>query len=295
MNGKTAIITGANSGLGFETSLKLASNNSAVIMVCRSEKKGKAAMESIIEKSGNDHVTLEIADLASQSEVRALAGRIQSAYDKVDVLVNNAGLIMSDHKYTVDGIETTFAVNHLAPFLLTRNLLPLLSEAEDARIVNVSSNNHFKADINFEDIHHQENFSGLKAYGQSKLANVLFTYELNRRLKRNGLNHISINALDPGLINTDIGNKKTGWLYSIAWHIRKRQGISPEKGSRTQVYLASSDEVRSLTGKYWRNSKAFPSSKASYNTQHAEQLWELSMDLCGLDNYINRVRTSYVR
>lgn len=286
MQGKICVITGANAGLGYQTALNLASRGATVIMVCRSVEKGEHARQVIIESTGNPEVHVEQTDLASQQQIRDLGDRLQGNYQVIDVLLNNAGLVRSQWSLTEDQIETVFAVNHLAPFLLTHKLLPLLKKAPEARVINVSSNNHFKSRMNFEDLSFQRNnYNGLKAYGQSKLANVLFTYELHRRIKRAGCPRITVNAVDPGLNNTNIGNKSTNWLYRLAWNFRKKQGMVPREGARTQIHLATSPELKGISGTFWQRSKMVPSSQASYRREDAERLWELSLEMCKLDGY----------
>ena len=285
MQGKTCVITGANGGLGYETALNLASKEATVILVCRSEEKAGQACQDIINRTGNKGVYFELADLASQSQILDLGARLRSRYQAIDVLINNAGLIRSQMSLTEDQIETVFAVNHLAPFLLTYQLLPLLKNAPEARVINVSSRNHFRASMNFDDLFLQKNYHGLKAYGQSKLANLLFTYELHRQIKQTNHPHITVNALDPGLNNTDIGSKDTNWLYRLVWNFRKKQGMDPREGAEIYVHLATSPELKGISGTYWQKSKAVRSSHASYRKEHAKRLWELSLRMCKLDHY----------
>ena len=164
--------------------------------------------------------------------------------------------------------------------------MPLLKEAPEARIVNVSSANHYRAQMYFDDLFQEKNFNGLRAYGQSKLANVLFTYELDRRLKGKDYHHISTNAIDPGLNNTSIGNKDANWLYRLAWSLRKRQGMSPEEGARTQIHVATSPEVKGVSGQFWQRSKPVRSSENSYRVADAERLWNISLNLCNIERYL---------
>jgi NAD(P)-dependent dehydrogenase (short-subunit alcohol dehydrogenase family) len=285
MKGKTCVVTGANAGLGYETALELARQDAAVIMVCRSEGKAAIACKKIRDATGNKNVRVELADLSSQSQIRDLGDRLQRTGHPIDVLVNNAGLVLSERKMSEDQVEMVFAVNHLGPFLLTHLLLPQLTKAPEARIVNVSSANHYRAKIDFEDLFNEKSFNGLRAYGQSKLANVLFTYELDRRLKKAEYHHIATNALDPGLNNTNIGNKDANWLYSLVWKLRKRQGMSPQEGAKTQIHLASSPVVRGISGLFWQRSKPVRSSKLSYREEDAKRLWKISLSLCNIESY----------
>ena len=224
------------------------------------------------------------ADLGIQGQVREAAGKIMSRFEKLDVLVNNAGTWFSELVRTEDGIETVFAVNHLAYFLLTRELYPLLKEAPDARVVNVASDSHFKGQIQFDDIHLERNYHGLRSYAQSKLANVLFTYEFDRRKPHD---HVAINAVQPGLVYTDIGLKHTQWLHALAWKVRRSlwKGKTPAEGAATSIYLASHPEAQGQSGKYWDECKPKASSPASYDRAAAEKLWILSQELCGIADF----------
>src|SRR5690606_28934860 len=187
-----------------------------------------------------------IADLSSQKQVSKLAENILRSYDHIDVLINNAGSWFSDFGLTEDGIERQWAINHLAPFLLTHLLLPSLRKSQDPRVITVSSDSHFHGKIHFDDVNLQHNYHGLRAYAQSKLANVLFTFEFERK---KGALPISIHAVQPGLVKTDIGLKNTISFHGLMWKLRRLSGVSPQKGAATSVYLASSDEVRGNSGK----------------------------------------------
>ena len=286
MKGKTCVVTGANAGLGYETTLDLARKGAEVIMVCRSAEKAEKARQEIVKATGNLNIHVELADLSSQNQIRKLGGRLRSKDRPIDVLVNNAGLVLSERGLSEDQIELVLAVNHLGPFLLTHLLIPLLKKAPEARIVNVSSANHYRARMDFNDLFQEKNFSGLRAYGQSKLANVLFTYELDRKLNQAKYHHISTNALDPGLNNTSIGNKGANWLYSLVWSLRKRQGMSPKEGAQTQIHLASSPDLKGVSGQFWQKSKPVRSSDLSYREADAGKLWNISLNLCNIERYL---------
>lgn len=271
MQGKICIVTGANSGIGFETAKALAKMGARVGLVCRTMEKSEDAKSAILRTVPNALIDAFAADLSSQAEIRRVADDIKAAYPKIDVLINNAGLIENERKLSPDGIEMTFAVNHLAYFLLTHLLLEKIKAAAPSRIINVSSAAHFGATINFEDLQGEKSYSGWRAYSQSKLANVLFTYELARRLAGTG---VTVNCLHPGVIGTKLF-RNLGLFNTLA-------GIflaSPEKGAETSVYLASSPEVEGITGKYFDNKRAVPSSQASYNVADAKRLWEISAAL----------------
>ena len=275
MAGKTCLVTGANSGIGKITALKLAKQGAAVTMVCRSRAKGESALNEIKEMTGSASLELIVADLSSQAEIRKLAEEFQRAHDRLDVLVNNAGVFVRTRSMTVDGIETTFAVNHLAYFLLTNLLLGAINRAAPARVVNVSSRAHTSATINFDDIQGERHYGGWSAYCQSKLANILFTCELARRVESSG---VTVNCLHPGVIATGLFRN----LPKI-FHLPLRLFLSsPEKGAETSVYLAASPEVEGVTGKYFANKRAVTSSPESRDPAVARQLWELSERLTGL-------------
>ncbi len=200
----------------------------------------------------------------------------------VDRLINNAGTWFSKQELTREGVEMQFAVNHLAYFLLTHELLSGLKKSADARVVNVSSDSHFNGKIHFENLNLDGKYNGLKAYAQSKLANVLFVYQFHRI---NPFRNISIYAVQPGLVKTDIGLKHTLSLHALAWKIRRLGGVSPAEGAKTSVYLASSDEVKDMSGKYWDKCNPKSSSKNSYSREDQERLWKMCEKFCGIMNY----------
>ena len=278
----TYLITGANSGLGFHTALHIAKLGGEVIMVCRDSEKGTIAREEITRSSGSKAIHLYIADLSSQSQIRQLAGAVRSAFSKIDVLINNAACNFLHFTQTENGIEMQFAVNHLAPFLLTHLLLDKLRNAEQGRIINVTSRAHARGSLHFEDLNLSNNYSAFAAYNQSKLANILFTYELAKRLQDTS---ITVNCFHPGLVDTPIGNKNTTWFYSVLWSMIKMFGASPSKSAETGVYLATSDAVKNVNGKYFANCKEIKSSAITYNQKIASQLWQVSEEMTGIKRY----------
>lgn len=278
-------MTGANSGIGFETAKALAAKGAEVVMICRNATKGEIARQQIMETCGHERVSLEVADMASQEQIRALGATLCQRYPLIDVLVNNAGTWISDLTYTEDGIETVLAVNHLAYFLLTSTLWPALEAAPNGRIVNVASDSHMQVPaFNFEDPYLTKNYHGLRSYAQSKLANVLFTYELDRR-KAKG--NVVVNAVQPGLVYTDIGLKRTTWLHAFAWKVRRTlwRGVSPAEGAATSIYLASAPEAADRSGLYWDNCKPKSSSAYTYESDPAARLWEWSLERCSIADY----------
>ena len=288
MRGKTCVVTGANAGIGFETARGLALQGAKVFLVCRNPDKGEMAKQSILSETPGADLEVVQADLSSQTQIRRAGNYIRTQAPVIEVLVNNAGAWFSKQVMTEDNIESVFAVNHLAYILLTHLLYPSLQRAEDARIINVSSDNHFDTHIHFDNLYLKGKYNGLRSYAQSKLGNVLFSYELNRRKKEE---HITVNALQPGLVKTDIGLKHTLWLHSLVWKLRRSAGVTPEEGARTSLYLATSEEVKGVSGKYWDRCKPKPSSELSHDQETAAKLWEISMDLCGIGEFFTLTTT----
>lgn len=278
-----ALITGANSGIGKATATGLAERGFRVVMVCRDEERGTGARDEIRKATGNEDIDLLLADLASQIEVRALAETINDRYDRLDVLVNNAGVYEDVRSLTVDTVETTFAVNYLSHFLLTNLLLDLLKQTAtrhgEARIVNLGSEAHRGGEIDFEDIHAAEDYGGLQAYAQSKLAMLLFTYELARRLRGTG---VTVNCVHPGVVSSNIwsGNKD---LLSIAARLLTFFYKSPEKGAEGVLYLATSDEVQGVTGAYFKGTEQVTASEESSDEDLAQRLWKRSAEMVDLE------------
>jgi NAD(P)-dependent dehydrogenase (short-subunit alcohol dehydrogenase family) len=282
MKGKVCVITGANAGIGYETALALAKKGAHIIVVARDEIKVKATIDKIVAETQNRNIDGTAIDLSSQKDLRAGATNILSEISVIDVLINNAGTWYSNLVYTDENIEMQFAVNHLAYFYLTHLLLPGLSKSNDPRIINVGSDSHYSGKIHFNDINLTRKYHGLRAYAQSKLANLLFTYEFNRRKP---IDKICINCIQPGLVKTNIGLKHTVALHGLAWKLRRLGGAQPAEGADTSVYLASSDEVKGISGKYWDKRKVKKSSKRSYIKEDAQRLWLLSEKLCDIDHY----------
>ena len=280
MQGKVCIVTGANSGIGKATALGLAQMGATVVMVCRNQVKGEEAQNEIKEKSGNDAIDLMLADLSSQESIRQLAENFQQHYQQLHVLINNAGVVNLTRRETSDGYEMMFAVNYLAPFLLTNLLLEKLKASAPARIVNVSSESHQAGYIMIDDLQSEKHYKFLRSYGQSKLALVLFTYELARRLQGTG---VTANCLHPGFVATNIAQNGVGSVgRSITKLIFSSLGISPEEGAKTSIYLASSPEIEGVTGKYFVKSIPVRSAPISYDETLQRQLWEASAKLVNL-------------
>jgi NAD(P)-dependent dehydrogenase (short-subunit alcohol dehydrogenase family) len=278
MKDKVVMITGANSGIGKATSLALAKMDATVVMVARSKERGEAAKAEIIKESQNNSVDLLLADLSSLESVQQLATEFRKKYSKLHVLINNAGLFNRKRHVTTDGYENTFATNYLAPFLLTNLQLGLLKASAPSRIINVSSVGHYNGHINFEDLNLEKEYGGWKAYGQSKLALVLFTHELAKKLRGSG---VAVNALHPGTVATNIWTRPFGPAGFIT-ALPKLFMASPEEGAETIVYLASSPEAQSLSGEYLEKLKVKKSSEESYDEEIAQRLWDVSAKLTRL-------------
>lgn len=279
LSGKTIMVTGATAGIGKVTALRLAEMGAAVVGVGRNAAKCAAISQEIRLVTGNPQVEFLVCDLAQLAQVRVLAEDFRKRHDRLDVLVNNAGGFFFRRQVTGEGIEMTFALNHLNYFLLTNLLLDLILAAPSARIVNVSSQAHQSGAIHFDDLEMKNRYNGWKAYAQSKLANVLFTYELARRLTGT---RVAVNALHPGFVATHFGHNN-GPIVRLG--IRLTQAVSgktPEEGARTSVYLASSPEVDGITGKYFVNCQPRRSSPSSYDSGLAQRLWEVSESMTGV-------------
>ena len=285
MRDKICVVTGANTGLGYESTLAFAQKGAYVIMICRSPERGETARKEIMNRSGNSKIHLLLADLSSQEAISEAANNIIKRWGKVDVLMNNAAMVLSRRVLNDAGIEMQFAVNHLSYFLLTHYLMPCLSASAHSRVVNISSANHWFGKIHFDNLTLQNRYQLLRAYAQSKLANVLFTYELDRRLTKHGLDHIKTHCVDPGRNFTDIGIKHTNPFHGMIWKLRRKISRHPADGAKTQIYVSSSPYVYHLSGKYWRDTLEATSSPRSYDSQVATKLWQVSKDLCGIQDY----------
>ncbi|MEM1096137.1 MAG: SDR family oxidoreductase [Bacteroidota bacterium] len=267
---RITLITGANSGIGKATAEALARAGHTVLMVCRSAERGEAARTGIVSATGSDRVELLLADLASQADIRRLAGEVTSRYDRLDVLINNAGIFKDNYAETPDGFEMTWGVNHLAPFLLTNLLLDHLKASAQGRIVNVSSAGHKQGRMHFGDPNLKAKYNGLKAYAQSKLANILHVVELTRRLDGTA---VTANALHPGVVGTNIGS---GTWASFFFQTLGFLLLSPEKGARTSIYLATSPDVATVSGLYFEKERRSTPAKQARDVEAARRLWSLS-------------------
>jgi len=283
MQGKTVVVTGGNSGIGFETAAALAAMGARVVVTARNADKGRAAVAAIAQRAGGDaQVQLVVFDLADLSSVRRGAAEILEQAPRLDVLVNNAGLVLSERAETVDGFEATLATNHLGPFLLTNLLLGRIRVSAPARIVNVASTAHNAARMGmpFDDLQSEKKYATMRVYGQSKLANILFTLELARRLEGSG---VTANSLHPGTVRTGYGaDGDARGLLAFGIKISAPFFLSPAKGARTSVYLASDPEVAEVSGQYFVKCKAKQPKRWARDPEAARRLWQVSEELVGL-------------
>ena len=277
MTEKIVLVTGATAGIGEETALGIAKTGAHTILVGRNRVKGEKVIARIKSETGSDKLDLLIADLSSLTEIRRLADEFQSKYDCLDVLVNNAGGIFDQRRETVDGLEYTFALNHLSYFLLTNLLLDSLKQASQARVVSVSSEAHRIGKIDFDDVEYKKRkYGALGVYGSSKLMNVLFTHELARRLA--GTN-VTANCLHPGAVASEFGDNTSGLMRAIVWVFKNTMAITAKKGAETSIYLATSPDVAGVSGKYFDNKREKDSSKSSHDAAAQKRLWEISEEI----------------
>ena len=273
LQGKVCVVTGANSGIGKETALALARMGATLVLVCRSEARGTEALEDIKAQTGNDAVSLVVADFSSQQQVRDAVQVILDQCDQIDVLVNNAGVTPWERRVTAEnGLELIFAVNHLAPFLLTNLLLDRLKASAPARVVTVSSGAHRRVPLNFDDLQNEQRYVPFDVYSQSKLANVYFTYELARRLEGSG---VTANCLHPGVVSTALFRHLPPFL-GVAVKLARPLLLTPAQGADTVVYLAASPDVADVSGRYFERREAVESSPVSQDVEAARRLWEVS-------------------
>ncbi|MEP6646437.1 MAG: SDR family NAD(P)-dependent oxidoreductase [Saprospiraceae bacterium] len=281
---KTFVVTGASQGIGLESVRNLVDKGNQVIFIARTPQKVNAALENILTTHPDAPVAGYAADMSLQSDIRDVAAEIMKKYPVIDGLINNVGTWMSNHILTKEGIETVYATNHLSYVMMTHLLYPALQKSPNGRIVNVASNAHSYGKINIPDPGYSKNYHGLRSNGQSKLANLYFTFELEA-LKPH--DHVSVYAASPGLVKTDIGLKHTNWLHTLAWKFRRRKGQTPAEGALTSVFCATDLSVENISGQYWEYCKVkevFPSAK---DPHLGAQLWELSNRMCGIEDYFS--------
>jgi retinol dehydrogenase 14 len=278
MAGKTVLVTGATGGIGKATAMGLATMGANLAITGRDRERTEGAAREV-RAVGRGQVDVFVADLSSQAEVRRLAGEVLQTCPRIDVLVNNVGGYWNTRHVTADGLEHTFALNHLAPFLLTNLLLDRLRRSSPARVVTVSSNAHAAGRIDFDDLQGERSYSGSRAYNQSKLASILFTYELARKLQASA---VTANALHPGVVNTSFGAEDPRGIQRLIIPFARPFLKTPTRGAATSIHLASSPDLEQVTGRYFADSKPRRSSKRSYDQAVGARLWQVSIALVGL-------------
>lgn len=282
MKGKIVVITGANSGIGRATTMALAKKGATIYMVCRNRQRGEAARQEIIKASNNNNIELMLCDLSSMGSIKELGYSMRNRVSHIDVLINNAGAIFGNRTNSIDGLEMTFALNHVGYFMVAHHLLDLIKNGKDKRIVNVASIGHKSVKrVNFEDLQNRKSYRQLKVYCESKLYNIYFTQILAQKLKKEG---ITVNCLHPGVVSTNFG-KDAKWYFKIMLPIGRTFMIQPEKGAETSIYLASSNNVKNITGQYF--DKCVPGKLApiARNKQNAQKIWDITQQITGVKEF----------
>jgi retinol dehydrogenase-12 len=273
MNGRTCLITGATDGIGKESAIEMAKNGYNLILIGRSKEKGKKVTEEIGKVAESIDIEYFVADLMLMKEVSRVADEVSRKYDKIDVLINNVGAYFAFRDVTEEGFERTFALNHLGYFLMTKKLLPLVEKSDYKRIVNVSSSAHYGIDFEFDNMNGEKKYSGFDTYKKSKLANVMFTYELAKRIEKTG---ITANCLHPGFVASKFGNNNNILWRSVISFAKLLMAISVKDGAKTTVHLACSDEISDINGRFFADCKVKQGSSKAKNEEHNKKLWELS-------------------
>lgn len=280
MTNKLCIITGANSGIGFETAKELARRGAFIVMVCRNEDKAEAAKQAIQRELPSAGIDIVLCDFSMQDDIHKASAEIQANYEKIDLLINNHGFVAHAYNETVEGVEETFAVNHIGYFLFTHLLMPILLKSEKARIINVASDAHRSGTFQPGNLQLKNGFSSWQAYCNSKLYNILFTLELAERLKGTG---ITANCLHPGVVRTNFSNG-LGPIFKFFWTLGTPFMKTDREGAETTIYLATSAEVDGVNGAYFANCKVKTPKKQAMDPEAGRKLWEMSLELCDLSD-----------
>eukprot|EP00062_Callorhinchus_milii_P021490 gi/632978261/ref/XP_007905810.1/ PREDICTED: retinol dehydrogenase 12-like isoform X1 [Callorhinchus milii] len=279
LDGKTVLLTGGNTGIGKETARDLAKRGARIIIACRDMEKGTAAVKELVEDSGNESIIVKKLDLADTKSIREFAAQINDGEEQINILINNAGVMMCPYSKTADGFEMQFGVNHLGHFLLTYLLLDLVKRSSPARIINVSSTAHKMGSINFKDLNSEQSYSSIKAYGQSKLANILFTKELAKKLEGTG---VTVYSLHPGAVRTELG-RHLNVVIRASFKLFHFFTKSPTEGAQTSIYCAVAPELETKTGQYYSDCAQVDCSRAASNEETAKKLWDVSCKMVGID------------
>ncbi|WP_340103998.1 SDR family oxidoreductase [Rhodohalobacter sp. 8-1] len=273
---KTAIVTGANSGIGKQTSKSLAENGYRVVMICRNREKADSARREIIAETGNDQIDILICDLSLMHQIEKTADTVRESYSQIDRLVNNAGILPDgQRKETEEGLELTFAVNHMAYFLLTKELMPILEETPSARVVNVASDAHRYGEFNPDNLQLERGYSTSKAYGNSKLFNIMFTSQLAKEIEGKD---ISAFSLHPGVVNTNFAADSDSWFAKF-FNLGRLFMRSPEKGAETSVYLCLEPDIEHLSGSYFRDKQPVKKPNSARSDEDCKRLWDISNEI----------------
>lgn len=275
------IVTGSNSGIGKATAKALAGMGATVVMAVRNRERGEKAREEIVAETGSQKVTVMICDLASKDSIRRFAEEFKKEYDRLDVLMNNAGAVFARRLLTVDGIESSMAVNYVGPFLLTRELLPLLKASAPSRIVNTSSGMNRTGEIDFDDLQSERGYKGMQAYASSKLMLIAYTLGLARRLEGTG---VTANAVEPGFVATNLGRSSGSLLNSVMFALVRPMQITPERAAENSVYVATSPELEGVTGKNFAKKREKETPPIANDGEVRRRLWEETLRLLGIDD-----------
>jgi len=275
MNGRTCLITGATDGIGKETAIGMAENGYNLILIGRNEEKGKKVSDEIRRIADSIDIDFFTADLMLMKEVSRVADEVCQKYDRIDVLINNVGAYFAFRDVTEEGFERTFALNHLGYFLMTKKLLPLVEKSDYKRIVNVSSSAHYGVSFEFDNLNGEKKYRGFRAYQKSKLANVMFTYELAKKVKDSG---ITANCLHPGFVASKFGNNNNFLWRGIIGFAKALTAINVKKGAKNSIHLACSDDVKDISGRFFSNCEVKKGSGKAKNEEHNQKLWEISED-----------------
>jgi NAD(P)-dependent dehydrogenase (short-subunit alcohol dehydrogenase family) len=281
MEGKVVIVTGSNSGIGKATAKALAEMGTSVILAVRNREKGELVQAEIIEETGNKSVSVIVCDMASRASIKRFSDEFRSSYDKLDVLINNAGAVFAKRQLSVDGIESSMAVNYIGPFLLTQELLPLLEASAPSRIVNVSSGLSGTAEIDFDDLQSEKGYKGMQAYAGSKLMLTSYTLEQAKRLKGTG---VTANVVEPGFVATNLGRNSGSLLNSVMFTLVRPMQITPEKAAENSVYVATSPDLKGVTGKVFAKKQEKETPPVTHDEEARRRLWEEALRLLGIDN-----------
>ncbi len=279
MTGRICIVTGSNSGIGKQTALALAKMGATIVMVVRNKIRGEKALKEIISQTGNKDVNLMISDLSSMNSIRNFTEEFKKTYSRLDVLINNAGAVFNKRQVTPEGFERTLAVNYLAAFLLTHELLNLLKNSSPSRIINLTSGLAKKGKVDLDDLQSEKNYAGMQVYTNAKLMLILFTYELAKRLEGT---RVTANVVMPGFVATNLGKSSGSLRSAILFKLVRPMQISAKKGAQTSVFLASSEEIRTVSGKCFSKKKITITCPLSYDEEIQKLLWDKTQNMLGL-------------